>query len=373
MVDVKPLLAVAAGGTGGHIYPALATVQALKKIAPEVEMQFICGQRAIEQSIYEKNLIHPVLLPLGSMGQGFFGKVKTVGSMLKSRHAMIRKFKQRRPFCLLSTGSYVSFGPVSAAQALNIPTVLHEQNSLLGKAHQIAAKKCAVIACAYDIIHQSVPGKRVEVIGNPVREEIFSGDRSQALEFFKFNAEAAAKRILISGGSQGAQGVNQLAQELLKHLDKTASVNQGAIEVIWSCGDKDFPALKDATGSLKLKIILVPFIDRMDLAYAACDLVLARAGALSIAEITACGKPSVLVPLPFSTGGHQKQNAEQIAKVGGAIIAEETNTKPAELAQQILELLNDKTKMEDMKKAAAVFGKPNAAEALAKIILEFIK
>ncbi|MBN1516421.1 UDP-N-acetylglucosamine--N-acetylmuramyl-(pentapeptide) pyrophosphoryl-undecaprenol N-acetylglucosamine transferase [Candidatus Sumerlaeota bacterium] len=376
----QPILAFAAGGTGGHIAPAIATAQAVRRLRPDVETRFFSGCRENELAFYHSQQIEPLVLPVGRFGYGIRGKLRLARELWQARAIALRAMKPEPPDCLLSMGGYVSFATVLAARKLSVPIVLHEQNALLGQAHRMSRRWADLLACSYLETMDQGRGIPTERTGNPVREGIAAGSRDEAIREFDLAQSGAisgcSRCVLICGGSQGARGVNRLILKAFKSLDRNAEKSDLRLTILWQCGSGAEDDLREALRELSLSRIdvrLLPFIQRMELAYAAADLILARAGASSLAEITVCGKPAIFFPLPTAKEDHQTLNAKAAVDAGAALLIREESASPEELAGTIGAILSDDERLAAMATASRNIGRPDAAETLAKILLRYVR
>lgn len=354
----------AGGGTGGHVYPALAVAREILKCRPETEILFIGGTRGIERKIaggagFPVETITVSGMPRKTSPAIFPFLWKLGASILRSRKIL----KRFQPRVVMATGGYVSGPPVIAAHFLGIPAVIQEQNSFPGITNRKLARYADMVFLGFENARKYFTGK-AEVIctGNPVRGEIGAGDRERAAKAWGF--DPARKTLLIFGGSQGAQAVNRA---FFNDLDHVASRE---IQVLWQTGDREFDAWKKHDGSYNGRVRVTPYIDGMADAYALADLVVARAGAMSIAEITACGLPAIFIPLPTAAENHQEHNARSLADAGAAVMMREADLAPSRLGEEILAILDSPERWEKMAGAARKLGRNDAASRIAEKVLE---
>ena len=326
----------AGGGTGGHLYPAIAIAQRLKELLGnerQVEIHFIGTKRGIEYRMREsigfplelinvrglartltiKNLLVPFLL---------------IGAMVRAA-ALMKKFA---PHVVIGTGGYVALPVLQVAAMKKIPTVLQEQNSFPGITTRKLAAKARRIYLGFDKAAEylTTPAK-VMVTGNPVRTSISSGDRDTAAKNFKL--ESCKRTILVLGGSQGARGINEAVLANLKKADLPEEY-----QLLWQTGKGDYKEVAAMAGE-KAGRSLFPFATDMASVYAAADVVIARAGAISLAEIQACELPSILVPYPFAAGDHQRKNAEECVRKGYAVMIDEKELGETNVLKRAVELI----------------------------------
>lgn len=280
-------------------------------------------------------------------------------AVFKAR-SILKGFK---PDVVVGTGAYVSLPVVLAAWTRRIPTVIHEQNSVPGLANRILGRVATAIAVTYPATKEFFPkNSLVELTGNPVREDILAADRSKAREGYGIGP--TDRTILVFGGSRGARKLNDALIGALERL------LDAGLTVLHSAGESDYPRVRKAIGEGGgERYRLFPYLD-MAPAYAAADLVVCRAGATTVAEVTARGLPSVLVPYPYATGDHQARNAQALAEAGAARLIADGALDRRTLADAVLEIIGDPTVLKRMAEAALGLGKPEAADKLAKLVLD---
>jgi UDP-N-acetylglucosamine--N-acetylmuramyl-(pentapeptide) pyrophosphoryl-undecaprenol N-acetylglucosamine transferase len=280
-------------------------------------------------------------------------------TMRKAKQIM-RRFK---PDAVIGVGGYASGPALRAAQSLKIPTVIQEQNSYPGKTNQWLSKKAAKICVAYDGLDLFFPKDKMVKTGNPVRAEIinFKPELDEAYVFFGFNKNK--KTILIIGGSQGARTINQA---ILAHFEEFKKMD---CQLLWQTGELFFTANKVQLNELQAQNIkILPFIQRMDLAYSVADYIVSRAGALAIAELTIVGAPTILIPLPTAAEDHQTANAKQLSDAGAALLLKDADAKE-KLFATLVELINDARKSNKMALKIKEFARPDAISRIVKEIL----
>ncbi|MBK7143145.1 MAG: undecaprenyldiphospho-muramoylpentapeptide beta-N-acetylglucosaminyltransferase [bacterium] len=314
-------LIFAGGGTGGHLYPAIAIADRMKEMLSSkmpVEIIFVGTKRGIEYRVRE-TLGYPLhLINIRGIARSFtFSNLAVpfliVSAMFKA-NALVKKFA---PHVVVGTGGYVSWPVLRAASGQKITTVLQEQNSFPGVTTRQLAPKATRIYLGFGKASEMLKtsGEMI-VTGNPVRANISKGDRAEAMK--AFGLDPNKKTILVIGGSQGARSVNQA---VLQGLQK--SVLPDGYQLLWQTGKRDYTEVSAAAGAKAKSHALFPFESRMELVYAAADVAIARAGAITLAEIEACAIPSVLIPYPHAAGDHQRKNAEEFARQGYATVIDE--------------------------------------------------
>ena len=337
MISTPRRILFAGGGTGGHLFPAIAIAERLTQMANDEfhpEIAFVGTKRGLEYRVrdtlgFPLHLINVRGLARRLTLTNLILPFIVVGALVKS-YALLRRFN---PQLIVGTGGYVCWPILKAAAFCKIPSVLQEQNSYPGITTRQMAAHASRIYLGFEKAAEYLPTRAKTIVtGNPVRHTILDGDRAEALKEFKLDPDK--KTILILGGSQGARNVNNA---ILAGLQKQALPPN--VQVLWQTGKRDYKDVTAAAGDKVTHGSLFPFSDRMDLVYAAADLAIARAGALTIAELVACGVPSILIPLPSAAGDHQRKNAREMAAAGVSVIIEESELEeedPIERALQIL-------------------------------------
>ncbi|HEX2897929.1 MAG TPA: undecaprenyldiphospho-muramoylpentapeptide beta-N-acetylglucosaminyltransferase [candidate division Zixibacteria bacterium] len=361
----------AGGGTGGHLYPALAIANRLKEMLSgntNLDIAFVGTKRGLEYRIKDE-LGYP--LHLINM-RGITRSVAIINVLvpfimvlaLVQSAMLLKKF---RPDLVVGTGGYVSWPVLKMAATLGILTVLQEQNSYPGIATRSGSKKAKRIYLGFDEARKFIAhGANAIYTGNPVRSEINKGSRELAIEQFKLKKEK--KTILILGGSQGARAINNAVLKSLRNGQWA-----GDVQLLWQTGKRDYTEVNQQASGLHWDGALFPFANNMHDVYAAADLVIARAGALTIAELTACGLPSILVPFPFAAGDHQKKNAESLSAKNAALVIDEMNLQDKDILVEAVELLGSPKYLE-MKQAVARLtqGRKPAVDVIADDIITLI-
>ena len=357
---------ISGGGTGGHIFPAIAIADALKRRFPEAEILFIGAKGRMEMDRVPK-----AGYPIEGLWISGFTKdlsvitlpFKLVSSLTKAR----RILKRFNPDAVIGVGGFASGPTLKAANWLHIPTIIQEQNSYPGKTNRNVGQKAKAICVAYNGLEQWFPKERIHFTGNPLRGNINGNcDRNEAAEYFGVKAEHPV--VLLVGGSQGALGINKGISAQL------AKFKESDMQLIWQTGKYYHEQAVNEVKELGLedKVKPVVFIDRMDLAYSVADVVISRAGAMSISELALVQKPVIFVPLPTAAEDHQTKNAKQLVDADAAMMVknDETETK---LVPALQDLLNDKNKQNEMKANIAQFARPNAANDIVDIIIKAIE
>lgn len=354
---------ISGGGTGGHIFPAIAIADALKRRFPEAEILFIGAQGRMEMDRVPK-----AGYPIEGLWISGFTKdlsvitlpFKLISSLTKAR----RILKRFQPDAVIGVGGFASGPTLKAANWLHIPTIIQEQNSYPGKTNRNVGQKAKAICVAYNGLEQWFPKEKIHFTGNPLRGNINGNcDRNEAAEYFSVKAELPV--VLLVGGSQGALGINKGISAQL------AKFKESDMQLIWQTGKYYHEQAVNEVKALGLedKVKPVIFIDRMDLAYSVANVVISRAGAMSISELALVQKPVIFVPLPTAAEDHQTKNAKQLVDANAAMMVKNNETE-AKLVPALQDLLNDKNKQDEMKTNIAQFARPNAANDIVDIIIK---
>ena len=345
---------VSAGGTGGHIFPALAVADEIRERYPCADIVFVGGEKDLERRWAEKRGLSFLSLPAkGVLGRG----LRSLGSLLWISRSMLkcRSFYRRfRPQVVIGFGSYAGFVPVWTACRQGIPSAIHEQNNLPGMTNKVLGKKVDRIFLTFPDESESFPEEKVIQTGNPVRKDLLQmGERE------KLYAHEGAKNIFVFGGSQGAQVLNRVILRALPSL-KSFRVN-----IMHQTGEEDYQQVRKEYRRQGLDDAQVyPFIEDIGAAYRWADLVISRAGASTLAELTVMGRPSILIPFPYATHAHQLDNARYLERQGAAYVLEQSYLDEVNLTNMIGDLLSLSGKLKEMGFAARRLSRPDAAESI---------
>lgn len=331
---------ISGGGTGGHIFPAISIANALKQIDPHCEVLFIGAEGHMEmERVPAAGYNIEGLKVEGLDRQHLLRNVKVICNLLSSLPKARRIIKNFKPDVAVGVGGYASAAALLVAKSMNIPIVLQEQNGFAGVANKLLAKKAEKICVAYSGMERFFPADKIILTGNPIRQNLFNPDLDKNEAYAAFGFKNNIPTLLVMGGSLGAMTINN---GMIKGLKQFA---QAGVQVIWQTGKRYFADAKKAFDENPCSNVLVTdFISRMDYAYAIADVVVARAGASTISELTFLGKPSILIPSPNVAEDHQTHNAMALANQNAAICLpdKEAEEKLAPLAINLL--LDDERK-----------------------------
>ena len=347
---------IAAGGTGGHIYPGIAVANEIMNRDAESEVLFVGTARGLEKKIVPENGFQLSLInSAGLKNVGVVGKIKGLSVLPKSFLEARRLIRQFRPHVVVGAGGYVSGPVLLMAAIMGVPTLVMDSNALPGFTNRQLARFIDQAALTFD---EALPffGKKGVVTGNPVRREFFEIDAKERTAEF---------HLLIFGGSQGARAVNNAMIEALPYLAKF----DGKLTITHQTGEADFENVRAAyTDSVFSSVDVRPFISDIFVEFGKSDLVVCRAGATTCAELTAAGKASIMVPLPTAADDHQRKNAEALVKAGAAKMILQSDLTGEMLTENIGELIASPASITEMEKAAQSLGRRDAAEMTVDMI-----
>jgi UDP-N-acetylglucosamine--N-acetylmuramyl-(pentapeptide) pyrophosphoryl-undecaprenol N-acetylglucosamine transferase len=359
---------ISGGGTGGHIFPALAIADEIKRCNSNADILFIGAEGKMEMEKVPQAGYPIVGLPIMGLQRKLTLKnlllpFKIVQSLVKA-FFVIRRFK---PELVIGVGGYASGPTLQMAQLLGVPTLLQEQNSFPGKTNQILARKAKAICVAYPNMEKFFDVKKIKLTGNPVRAYLLqdlSVLRAEAAQYFGLDPNKAI--LFVMGGSLGAKTLNKALRAALPTFET------GTVQVLWQCGKSYEQELAQFEASLPSNVKVFPFIQRMDLAYALSTVIISRAGALSVSELALVAKPTILVPSPNVAEDHQTKNARALVDRSAAILV--TDAEASEkLVATALDLISDLAQQEHLSAELTSFALPNATKAIVEVCLNSAK
>ncbi|MEE8341569.1 MAG: undecaprenyldiphospho-muramoylpentapeptide beta-N-acetylglucosaminyltransferase [Candidatus Neomarinimicrobiota bacterium] len=364
-MDKKFTVLIAGGGTGGHLYPAIAIGESMYTKYPNINVHYIGSKFGIEATVLPVKALQHTLLPIRGFQRGYSLQSLIRNSLLpwrlyNSMRIARKTIKMLKPDIIVGTGGYASAIPLKTAVKWNIPIILQEQNSYPGITTKYFAEKAKQICIAFEAARTELKANTV-LTGNPIRANIQNGDRQIGGLLFDLNPDQ--KTIFLFGGSQGSAFLNKIMNECISMFDSEK------IQVLWQTGPNQYDQYKHLNSSI---VKVRSFIHNMPEAYAISDLIISRAGALTLSEITACGKPSILVPFLHSAGDHQTKNAKSLEDAKAAILLSEKDLTPRKLYRSAIGVLYDDNKLESMSNNSKSLGEQDATEKIVDQILKVI-
>ncbi len=359
---------IAGGGTGGHLFPGLAIAEELRRRDERNEVVFVGTESGIEARIIPREG-YPIkfVRSEGIVGKSFSKKVRAFVKLLFSAFDARRILNAVTPDIVIGVGGYSSGAVVLIAGMKSIPTMIHEQNSIPGLTNRLLGKIVRRVCVTYHESITSFPMGKTFFTGNPIRSRIMKGDREAAARLFSLDKDLFT--VFIFGGSSGARSINRTMVDALNHLSDL----KDKIQFLHQTGDRDFENIRDAYRKAGVKGTVAPFIYQMAEAYAIGDIVVSRAGATTLAEITALGKPAILIPYPYAAGRHQEFNALKLREMGAAYVMLEDEMKGETLAAGIRKLYESEAARAEMQRASRGLGRPDACGRIVDIAVSLAK
>lgn len=356
---------IAGGGTGGHIFPAIAIANALKKIDDKIEILFVGAKGKMEMEKVPQAGYNIEGLAIAGFNRSSL--IKNIGlpfKLIKSFFQVRRIFNTFKPIAVVGVGGYSSFPVLKYAQTRDIKTFIHESNSFAGKSNILLGKNATKIFVATDGMEKFFKANKLKITGNPVRKLIVENNisRTEAIEFFKLSPNK--KTILSIGGSLGAKSINEAINKYINEFEKNE------LQLIWQTG-KPYATTAQQTAKGRANIYISDFITNMEYAYAAADLIISRSGAMAIAEICVAKKPTIFVPYPFAAEDHQTVNAENLVSKSAALTIND-NEVLDKLVSSIIALSNNVEHQHTLKQNIAKLAIINADEVIANEILSVV-
>lgn len=361
-------IVIAGGGTGGHVFPALAVARELARTFPGIKITFAGTARGLEAKIIPKEGYDlKFIRSEGLVGKSAYATVRSLLKIFLSLKDSYKILKDIKPDVVMGVGGYSSGPVLLCARLMGIPTIIHEQNTMPGLANRVLGKFVDTVAVTY---HESIrffPHDRTVITGNPVREEIFTGSREEGRR--TFSLEEGLFTIFVFGGSAGATRINEAVAEALAYLEPYKE----RIQFLHQTGNRDFDAIKEKYLAREFKGTVVPFAYEMADAYAVADLIISRAGATTLAELTSCGKASILVPYPYAAANHQEINAKKLWDMGAAQIIIERDLNGKTLSDMIKYLMEDPDNIAEMERISKSLGTRDATKKVVDLIKVLLK
>lgn len=353
---------IAGGGTGGHIFPAVAVAQALQKIIPNASILFVGAQGKMEMEKIPQAGFEIIGITIAGLNRTNWIKnctlpFKLIASFFQVR-SIVNKFK---PDAVFGVGGYSSFPVLKYAQSKGIPTFIHESNAFAGKANKWLGKNATKVYTGTKGMEAFFPIDKIQVTGNPVRKNITDTQYTKEAALLKFGLLSGKKTVLILGGSLGAASINNAVQASL------ATLASMGVQLIWQTGKPNFSRYSLAAQNYN-NVYISSFIDDMSAAYSAADLVVSRSGAMAVAEIALTGKACIFIPYPHAAEDHQTFNAQLLVKEGAALMIQDAAVE-AEFLPTIQNLVNNEQLISELSEKIKVFAIRDAAEIIAKDII----
>ena len=359
---------IAGGGTGGHLFPGLALAEEFRKRDNSTEVVFVGTEHGLEARVIPREG-YPLkfVRAEGIVGKSFVRKVRAIATVFLSVWDSFRILNNVRPDMVIGVGGYASGAAVLVAHLKSIPTMIHEQNSVPGTANRILSRFVDQVCITYQESLPVFPSGKTFLTGNPVRAKIMRGERDAAQRLFSLDREMFT--VFVFGGSSGAASINRTMVDALNYLGEYRE----KIQFLHQTGEKDYESVREAYRKSGFKGTVAPFIYQMAEAYAASEMVISRAGATTLAELTALGKPSLLVPYPHSAGRHQEFNAIKLREMGAAFVVFDNEMSGEVLAKHIREMFGSDSIRKEMQRASRGLGRPEACARIVDIALSLIR
>ena len=357
---------IAGGGTGGHIFPAIAIANAIVKLQPQAQILFVGASGKMEME--KVPLAGFRIEGLTIAGFNRSSLIKNIGlpfKLLKSFFQVSNIFKSFKPTAVIGVGGYSSFPVLRYAQAKGIDTFIHESNSYAGKSNKMLAKKATKIFVAIDGMNKFFPSNKIIQTGNPVRENIVNSKLSREEAILFFGLDPNKKTVLAIGGSLGAKNINEALAAGINEF------NKNDLQLIWQTGKSYLEKAREIAGG-NSNIWVNDFITQIEKAYGAADIVISRSGAMSIAELAVMKKPAVLVPFPFAAEDHQTVNAQRLVDKNAAMMINDSAALD-QLVLSVIELSKNEKKQHELKENISGLAVKNADEVIAKEILNALE
>ena len=352
------------GGTGGHIYPAIAIADELKKRYPDAEFLFVGANDRMEmQRVPQAGYSIKGLQIAGIQRKLSLKNLLLPFKLLKSLYQARQIIQKFQPDAVIGTGGYASAPTLKAAQWLKVPYFIQEQNSFAGITNKWVSKKANKIFVAYQNMEKFFPKAKIQITGNPIREGLTTIQDKNKNAFESFSLNENKFTLLVLGGSLGAKSINQLISSNLSFFQ------ENEVQILWQCGKFYYDKYKEKQTEM---VQVRPFIENMNDAYAVADVIISRAGASSVSELCVVGKPVIFVPSPNVAEDHQTKNAQAIADEKAAILIKETELKD-NFQKIFLEIFNDKQKRKILSENIKALAKPNATKQIVDEIIKIIK
>ncbi|MGE0132136.1 MAG: undecaprenyldiphospho-muramoylpentapeptide beta-N-acetylglucosaminyltransferase [Blastocatellales bacterium] len=356
--SARPALSViiAGGGTGGHIYPGIAIAQEFRRRDADTQILFVGTARGLETKIIPREGFNLELIEVSALKRvGFVNRIKSLLMLPKSFLAVRSLIKQVRPDVVIGVGGYASGPVVLMAALMDVPTLVAEQNAMPGFTNRVLSRFVKAAAVSFEEAREFF-GEKAEITGNPVRADFFG---------VPVKHPNGVIHVLITGGSQGARAINEAMIGALPLLAE----EKDRLSFAHQTGENDFYRVRDAFENSGINAEVKPFIEKMVDEFARADLVISRAGATTVAELAAAGKPAIMIPFPFAADDHQRKNAEAIERAGAGRMILQAELTHERLAKELLWLVRDPQQLNRMAEASRSLGHPDAAKRVVDLAM----
>ncbi|KJR42437.1 undecaprenyldiphospho-muramoylpentapeptide beta-N- acetylglucosaminyltransferase [Candidatus Magnetoovum chiemensis] len=362
-------IVIAGGGSGGHLYPGLAVAQEFERVLKNADIYFIGSVNGIEAKVlpHEKKYFVKLLNTEGFVGKSLTKKIAALYRFILAFFDVYFFLRKLKPDLVIGTGGYASFIPVFTAFMIPIPTIILEQNTVPGLANRMLGKFAKKVCLTYENSMRCFSRRKAVLTGNPVRESILTTDRAKAFSAFYLDRDKFT--VFIFGGSAGASSINKGAVDALEYLSDL----KDNIQFIHQTGAKDLDYVKNAYKKLGFNGVVSAFILNIAEAYSISDIAVTRAGATTLAELTARGIPAILIPYPYAASSHQEINASRLSESSAAIMIKDSELNGQILSEKIRQLYTNKDMKENIRRNCLAFGRPDAARKVTALALQFIK
>jgi UDP-N-acetylglucosamine--N-acetylmuramyl-(pentapeptide) pyrophosphoryl-undecaprenol N-acetylglucosamine transferase len=361
-------IVVSGGGTGGHIYPALALIRTIKETYPDTDFLYIGTEKGLEANIVKReNIPFQTIHITGFKRSLSFENAKTAMRFIKGVRQCKKMLKQFQPDVVIGTGGYVCAPVVYAAAKLNIPSVIHEQNSVPGLTNKFLSRYVMRVAISFESAKEFFPEQKVVLTGNPRASEVAEKKRKGLLK--QYGLKTGIPAALVVGGSRGARPINEAVIKALAQLANKP------YQILYITGEAHYEAVREEVALVghPSNVAIVPFIHNMEEVLPEADVFIGRAGATSLAEITALGIPSILIPSPYVTNNHQEKNASVLTSAKAAVMLPEKDLTSQRLVETIDDILLNENKRKSMSQAAKRLGMPDASKRLFEVLLSVVQ
>jgi UDP-N-acetylglucosamine--N-acetylmuramyl-(pentapeptide) pyrophosphoryl-undecaprenol N-acetylglucosamine transferase len=355
---------IAGGGTGGHLYPGIALAEEVVTRHHANQVVFVGTERGLEARVVPASGYKlETIRAQGLKGKGLVGLIKGLLALPLSFIESIRILQRHKPDVVVGVGGYASGPVVLAAALMGIPTAVQEQNALPGLTNKVLGRFVRVVFTAFEEARPFFPSRKVQLVGNPIRRKLMENFLRSRVAHDKFS-------LLVFGGSLGARGINQRMIDALDHLRDL----KDQLHIVHQTGKNDLETVRKgyADKGFAAQAQVVEYIEDMSDAYARAELVVCRAGATTLSELTVAKKASILIPFPFATDNHQEVNAQALVKAGAALMFRESELTGEQLAREIRRLKEEPEKRRQMEKKAGLLGRPEAAKELADVLVDLM-